>query len=1015
VLSLTSFLLAAALGAQPAPLAAQDRLTAPLGESVVTKLPGSLHPLARTSFDLGRVDGAVALRGVSLYFRPSAAQEASLAALLAAQRDPASPSYRRWITPEQFAERFGLTTNDLGEVSAWLRSQGFTGVGASRSRTRVSFDGTVSELESAFRTEIHFFDRGGETHFANATELSLPGALVGLVSGVRNLDDFRPRPRAVRPLPDFTSSVSGSHFLVPDDFATIYDLKPLYQAGLDGTGESIAVVGQTEVLLSDIDTFRALSGLSVNEPKLVLVPNSGNPVIASGDETEADLDLEWSGAIARNARVLFVYTGNNTSYNAFDALQYAVDNDLAPVISVSYGNCEANADPSLIQNWAQQANAQGQTIAAASGDAGAADCDLTGASAATLGLAVDVPASIPEVTGVGGTEFVGDASSSSGSFSAQNDFANGSALGYISEEVWNDTAAASGLAASGGGVSSVFPAPSWQTGTGQSQRAVPDVAFNASPLHDPYLICETGFCVSPNGYRDGPDGHLEAVGGTSAAAPSFAGILAILNQAAGSGGLGNVNPSLYALAKAHPSAFHTITTGNNIVPCTLGSTGCPASGQYGYSASSGYSPTVGLGSVDATALVTLLAGTGSARAGTSTTLSPLPQGSIASGTPITLSVSVTSSATSAAIAGSVQFLLDGAPLGSPVVVKNGTATTVAVVASGTHAVYAAYAGDVHYAPSTSATQGLNVAGSSVISISGATTTVPGGSLTFLASSADGSIYPMNVLTWSFLSNESGGTLDNGTAADSGAGGRYTAGRTGGVTDVIEVVDALNNQASIAVTVEESLALSGSASSTPPKGSISFAAQGGTGTGYTFTLSTNNSGGSVEGAVYTAGSRGDVLDVVSVTDSGGNVASTNVLVGPPIMISPPATSVVPGGKLDFTASGGSGSGYAWSLASTGNGSSIDATTGAYLAGPRSGVSDVVEVVDSLGNAASANVSVTDAARGSGCGSAGGGAGVGPLIGLALASFALGRRIGPRPRATPRVRSGAAPKPSREAPR
>ena len=414
---LTSFLLAAVAGVHlaPSPVAAHNRIAAALDLVASTRLPGSLHPWARPELDQGRVDGGAQVEGVSLFFRPSPEQQASLEALLLAQQDPASPDYRRWITPEQYAERFGLTLNDFSRVKDWLRAQGFGAIELSRNRLRVSFAGTVHQIEAAFRTEIHLFAAGGAMHFANATELSVPPALADLVSGVRNLDDFRPRshhlgPDSIPAWPDFTSSISGNHFLAPDDFATIYDLKPLYAAGLDGSGESIAVVGQSAISLSDIDAFRTASGLAVKEPELVLVPGLGTSAVSSADVEEADLDLEWSGAVAKNALIVYVYTGNNTSYNAFDALQYAIDQNLAPVISVSYGNCESALGASnvaVIEQWAKQANLQGQTISAASGDTGAADCDPQGSTAASHGLAVDVPASIPEVTGLGGDGVLG--------------------------------------------------------------------------------------------------------------------------------------------------------------------------------------------------------------------------------------------------------------------------------------------------------------------------------------------------------------------------------------------------------------------------------------------------------------------------------------------------------------------------------------------------------------------------------------------------------------------------------
>src|SRR5437667_588577 len=224
--------------------------------------------------------------------------------------------------------------------------------------------------------------------------------------------------------------------------------------------------------------------------------------------------------------------------------------------------------------WAQAANAPGHTISGPAGDDGAADCDFR-VTSSTHGLAVDVPASIPEVTGVGGTEFTGDPSAvvTSGC-AAPTTFWAGStapcspsdtsptALSYIPETTWNDPVTKQFLAG-GGGASNIFGKPSWQTGSGvpsDGKRDVPDIALNASPVHDPYLYCTQGSCI--NGFRDASN-KLSPVGGTSAGAPTFAGILALINQKTASSGLGNVNPMLYTLAASSPSAFHDITSGSN--------------------------------------------------------------------------------------------------------------------------------------------------------------------------------------------------------------------------------------------------------------------------------------------------------------------------------------------------------------------------------------------------------------------------------------------------------------------
>lgn len=622
----------------------QDRILQPIDESQMTSLRGNVHPMARAQFDRGRLNPSMAMAGVSLTFKLSASQQAALDRLLSEQRDPASPNYHKWLTTEQYAARFGMSQGDLDRVTSWLQSQGFTDIQIARSRTRVSFAGTVARVEAAFRTELHDYEVNGETHFANATEPALPAAFAGTVLAVQHLNNFSPKPRAHgnKISPRFTSSQTGNHFLTPADFATIYDLKPLYDAGIDGTGVTIVVIGQTSINVSDVNTFRQLSGLSSNPPQILQTPGTGASASCSTDLDEAAVDIEWAGGVAKGASILYDYSGvgtgctggtcscTNRNSNAFDALQDAIENNRGEVVSLSYGNCEANlgtANVQSLQQLAQLANSQGQTITAASGDSGAADCEGATSTSATTGLAVDVPASIPEVTGVGGTEFTGDSSGVvtgtppntnagadapywAGTTGSADDLS--SAMAYIPEMAWNDTAAAGNLAATGGGVSTVFAKPTWQAALtpADAHRDVPDVSLNGSPAHDSYLICSQGWCNSgsfrnPNST---PTANLlDAIGGTSVGSQVFAGIVAMLDQGTEPNRLGNVNPTLYSLAAstASKSAFHDIVSGDNMVPCTSGTPNCPSgTTQIGHTAGTGYDLVTGLGSLDVNVLAT---------------------------------------------------------------------------------------------------------------------------------------------------------------------------------------------------------------------------------------------------------------------------------------------------------------------------------------------------------------------------------------------------------------------------
>ena len=679
-----------------------------------TVLTGTRHPLTVGAAATGHLDGATRLSGVTLHFNMSAAQQADLQALLAAQQNPSSSQYHQWLTPAQYAARFGVSSADLGTISAWLQQQGFVVQGTNTSHTQLSFSGSAAQVEQAFATQLNTYNVAGQSVYAPSQDLSLPTAVASVVHGVGNLTSFRPRAHH-HPAPRFTSNVPpNNHYVAPDDFATIYDVKPLYNAGNTGSNVTIAVVGQTAIATTDVSAFRSASGLPASTPTLTLVPNSGASVEAGGaDEEESDLDVEWSGGVAKNATINFVYVGNNTNYSVFDSLQYAIANNLAPIISISYGGCEIQytaSDVSTIQGWLEQANAQGQTVVAASGDSAAADCDTstsanTVITSATHGLAVDLPSSFPYVTGIGGTEFIGDVSTPSTYWSSSNNASNGSALLYIPEEAWNDTSTANGLEGGGGGVSILFGEPSWQTGAGvptDSGRNVPDISLAGSPNHDGYLYCSVGSCTS--GFRNAT-GNLTVAGGTSFGAPTFSGILALIEQQLGSKGLGNINPTLYSIASSTPTAFHDITSGSNIVPCTAGSTGCGSSGTIGYSAGPGYDQVTGLGTPDVNVLASAFAsstsggGTGLTATDTVLTVStsaPTP------GTNITYTATVSPNTGSGTPGGTVQFAVDGANSGSPVTLASGAATfTTSFPAVGSHTITATYSGSSTYAASSS--------------------------------------------------------------------------------------------------------------------------------------------------------------------------------------------------------------------------------------------------------------------------------------------------------------------------
>ncbi len=542
---------------------------------------------------------------MSLHFSMTEAQQADLDQLLKDLQNRRSPQYRKFLTPEQFADRFGLNSDDVAKVVTWLESNGFHDVQAARSRKWVSFSGSAAQAESTFRTSIHSYSLNGETRMANASDPELPVALSGVVDSVGGLHSFQAKPLQVHNsmAPRYTAS-GGANYLAPDDWETIYDVKPLYAAGLDGSplgGQtySIAVVGQSDVQASDLSAFRSAAGLAAKSPTVIVPPGDTDPGVqsASGDEAESDLDLEWAGAIAPNANIAFVIAGS-----VQDAIQYAIDSAVAPVLSISYGECETSlgqTELNSLNGLYQQAVAVNITVIAASGDSGAAGCD-TG-SVAKNGESVMFPASSQYVTGIGGTEF--NPSSGTTYFASSNNGNGGSAQSYIPEVPWND----GNQDATGGGASQFISKPSWQAGTGvpsDGLRDVPDLAFTASFNVIPSIYCNEGSCT--NGFLNSSS-KPATTGGTSATASSFAGVVALLIQKSGTS-LGLLNPNLYSLATISGNAFHDITAGNNIVICQGGTTGCPATsagttGSYGYTAGVGYDQVTGLGSIDASNFV----------------------------------------------------------------------------------------------------------------------------------------------------------------------------------------------------------------------------------------------------------------------------------------------------------------------------------------------------------------------------------------------------------------------------
>jgi subtilase family serine protease len=715
--------------------AVQDRIVSAVNSGSRVSLPGTVSGHAKHSVDLGLAPGNTQLESLSLRFSMTPAQQADLTQLQAAQLNPSSPSYHQWLTPEQFGARFGLTSSDLATVSAWLTSQGFTITSTARSSTFITFSGTVAQAQQAFGTTIHTVSLNGEQHISNLTEPVLPSAIAGVINAVTGLDDFKPKARSrgrsvtIDPSqPLYTQTVNGvtSHYISPADFYTIYDFAPLTSAGITGTGITIAVVGQTDLtqgnVLPDanIAAFRTAAGLPAINLKLQLA-GTRDPGLTTSDIDEAHIDVEWSGAAASGATILYVY-GSDVFANS---LTYAIDNKVAPIISSSYGGCEAGFGTATLSTYNQllaQANVQGQTVTSSSGDAGGTDCDSSGI--ASEGLNVDFPSSSPFVTSAGGTMFSGDVSSPSNYWNSTNGNNGSSAISYIPEQPWNETTASGGLTsggAGGGGASAFFSKPAWQTGTGvpaDSSRDTPDISLNAAAQHDGYLVCSQGDGTSEPACTGstflGTNSAVNVFGGTSFVSPTFAGVLALVEQKlATPNGLGNVGPVLYGFLSGptYSSVFHDINTGNNSVPCAQGTPNCPNGGSIGYNAGTGYDQASGIGSFDVSKLVNGWSGVtavgtgGTIGAGITTTSLTTTNSlcSISSSANIPLSVTVTGSIANTSPTGTVQFFVDNVAVsGGTVTLASGSATyslITSALSSGGHTISAAYLGDGNYAGS----------------------------------------------------------------------------------------------------------------------------------------------------------------------------------------------------------------------------------------------------------------------------------------------------------------------------
>ena len=543
----------------------ENRITAKADNAHRKTLAGNTHPYTKRLADLGAVDPSTPMERMILTLTHSDAQEATLTKLMAEQQDPNSSMYHKWLTPQEFGQQFGASDADIQAVTTWLTGQGFTVSHIGNGRNTIEFNGTAAQVSTAFATQIHKFSLEGKVYQANVSDPSIPMALAPAVGGVLTLYNF-PRQmhhvsagtfqrdektgkttRVTAPNrkilsadenrtqqaanPDFTiGSNTNFYALTPYDFATIYNLLPLWNAGIDGTGQTIAVLEETDIHVDDVRSFRSIFGLPAKDP--VIITNGPDPGITSTDEEgEAVLDTEWAGATAKGATIDFVTSASTSTTAGIDlSALYVIDNNIAPITSLSYGYCEANSGATTnafyVSLW-QQGAAQGITHLVSTGDSGADGCD-DGTEFATSGVGVNSFASTPYNIAVGGTDFLGTLFTPTAYWSATNDpTTQASALSYIPETTWNNNctnfifqtgavplansspvtyntnysdyaspaAACQGLGAyaasvgtlatigGSGGASTYSAKPSWQAGVGvpaDGHRDIPDVSLLAA-------------------------------------------------------------------------------------------------------------------------------------------------------------------------------------------------------------------------------------------------------------------------------------------------------------------------------------------------------------------------------------------------------------------------------------------------------------------------------------------------------------------------------------------------------
>jgi len=718
-----------------------DRVLGPVNPSQVVTLDGHHPSWAQPRADAGAVPAELRLQHLTLVLARSPQEQQAFEQFLRNQQNPASGDYHHWLTPREVGERFGVSPHDTAAITQWLQSQNLRLDSVADSRGRINFSGAAAAVGNAFGGEMHYFLMNGKKRISLTVPPRIPAALAPVIQAIHGLYTIETRPMYKSTVHRFASKgarpsltlAPGENFIVPADFAVIYDVP----AGFTGANQTIAIIGRSRVDNADIENFEGLFGLPTKDPTVIIPPDGIDPGtpqtlppgngIPSDDQAEATIDVSRAGSVAPGATIDLVISASSfTTDGIAIAASYAVDTTpvLAHIMSLSFGDCEANQGRAGVAFWDNlfsQAAMEGISVFVASGDSGAAGCDIAFQTPPTAQvLSTNYICSSSYATCVGGTEFA-DTADPNLYWGPTNPNTAGSALSYIPEGAWNEPTVTNPnapfqAASSGGGVSAYSPTPYWQTGPGvpaaRTGRYTPDLAFSASD-HDGYVGCFAaggGDCLFT----------FLSFFGTSVSAQNMAGIAALLNQRVGI--QGNLNPNLYNIAATTNNIFHDVTIASSgVSPCDLtantpsmcnNSTPAPLTltgGLAGYLVGPGYDEATGLGSLD---VANFLAGyLSNSLFNTPVTVTSLTSSAnpfcfcILGATTITFTASVnTRGASNGAPTGNVTFLDGPTILGTaPLELPSQQATfTTSNLSVGQHSITAVYGGDSNNPGSSSA-------------------------------------------------------------------------------------------------------------------------------------------------------------------------------------------------------------------------------------------------------------------------------------------------------------------------